>query len=167
MAWDRRKRVIVYPRFQLTLVILNLAVLVMSFLFVGIQLKRSFLHLEKLGQKADLEAEHIYYKFLSLQENTMLEYMLWAVLGSLILGTVITLILSHRLAGPMIRIRSYFSNMLEAGKAHPFKFRKRDYFAELPDIIWTALKAIKNDQIILITEELPRSDEEENSSENQ
>ena len=44
---------------------------------------------------------------------------------------VFGLILSNRIAGPLIKLRSYFEDMAETGKLKKISFRDGDFFKEI------------------------------------
>ncbi len=49
------------------------------------------------------------------------------------------ILLSHRAAGPLFRLKKYFSEIAAGGPLEPIKFRKSDYFHEVTEVINNAL----------------------------
>lgn len=46
---------------------------------------------------------------------------------------VITIFISHKIAGPMYKLKTYLTNIKNGGEISPLYFRKGDYFADLAD----------------------------------
>ncbi|HAZ14839.1 MAG: hypothetical protein A2X86_20910 [Bdellovibrionales bacterium GWA2_49_15] len=143
----KRVRWFIYPAFQLKLILINVGLVAMSACFIIYELLKSFKGLEKLGNDVQLPADHIYYVFIDWQ----LKKVLWSVgIASFVVimvSALLTLILSHRLAGPIVRVLKHFQNMADTGKVdQEIKFRKSDYFPELPQAINRALAKIRHEK---------------------
>lgn len=46
---------------------------------------------------------------------------------------VITIFISHKIAGPMYKLKTYLTNIKNGGEVTPLYFRKGDYFSEIAD----------------------------------
>jgi hypothetical protein len=65
------------------------------------------------------------------------------VVGVLATG-ITTLLLSHKMAGPMIRLRNYFGQISKDGDfPETLNFRNGDFFQDLPPMINQAFAALK------------------------
>ncbi|MGR3177472.1 MAG: hypothetical protein ACUZ8E_05410 [Candidatus Anammoxibacter sp.] len=137
-----RKKLLIYPKFQLIFLFANLVVLLSTILFVKIQISRTYEHLIKLGVEENLKAGHPYFRFVSLQETTLTQNLWAAAIVSAIVSIISTLILSHRIAGPFTRLKSYFKAISETAEVKPLKFRDRDFFSDVPQIINDAFKKV-------------------------
>ncbi len=137
-----RKNLLIYPKFQLTFLFVNLVILLSTILFVKIQISRTYEYLGKLGAEANLEKGHPYYGFVSLQETTLTQNLWIATVVSAIISIILTLILSHRISGPFTRLKSYFKAITETAEVKPLKFRKGDFFSDVPQIINDAFKKV-------------------------
>ncbi len=137
-----RKKLLIYPKFQLIFLFVNLAILLSTILFVKIQISRTYAYLNKLGAEASLEAGHPYFEFVSLQETTLTRNLWIAAIVSAIVSIISTLILSHRIAGPFTRLKSYFKGISETAEVKPLKFRKGDFFSDVPQMINDAFKKV-------------------------
>lgn len=131
-----RRKFLIYPKFQLALIGANAVILFMVCTIVGLQSWRSMIRLSELGMRAGLQPGHPYFEFLELQARTFYSYLATGVVAALLLSAAATLLLSHKLAGPLVRLRRYFEDMAVTGKvAQPLSFRKGDYLNELPESI--------------------------------
>ena len=71
-------------------------------------------------------------------------YLIVATVISLTATSLFTLFLSHRIAGPIYRLVSFFSTTAAtASIPETLRFRASDYFQELPPVINQALKVIE------------------------
>ena len=148
-TWTMKKmrlKWVVFPRFQLALVLMNAAIMICAFGFSGIQVFRSFENLKKMGAGVGLAPSHPYFGFLTLQCHTVISYLAVAFIISLVLCTVVTLYVSNRLAGPIVRLRSHFREIAEGRPVQPLHFRKGDFFADLPPIVNEALRSLENNK---------------------
>jgi hypothetical protein len=141
-----RRRMLVYPSFQLGMVALNTAVLLAAFTAVGIQAARSFGELQTQGLAADLPPDHSYFSFLQYQESHLTTYLLLGAMAGWLLSLVLTLAYSHRLAGPIVRLRNYLTHVAETGQRPPLEFREDDFFQDLPFLVNEAFDRVERDK---------------------
>lgn len=94
-----------------------------------------FWQLEKLGLDLGLGAEHVYFKFLEVQSQKL--FIIFIICSVLTCACVLLLglMLSHRIAGPIHRLKSYLRDYHKNAKNPPLSFREGDYFGELPAIV--------------------------------
>ena len=140
----RKKKLLIYPSFQLRLVIFNALVMAGAFSIMAFEIRLALSDLRAMGVSVSLQPGHPYFKFVDFHSQRLY----WAVGISFILSSVvsslITLRLSHRLAGPIARLRSFFislsENGLKSGEPESLKFRKNDFFGDLPPVINSAIQ---------------------------
>ena len=78
-----------------------------------------------------------------LTANMLNTILLIFVISSCI-AAILTLLLTHRMAGPMIRLKHYFQKIQETGQVkEKLCFRRDDYFSEVPDVINDSLNSLK------------------------
>ena len=141
--WYKRKY-LVYPKFQLVVILVNAFVTIVMFGFVGYQVVRSHIQLEGLVRSTRLPAQNLFNQMLTLQLKNLLLNLGVALFFSLMITSLITLFLSHRLAGPMIRLKNFFSGIQRTGDFPDLiTFRNGDFFEDLPPVINGAFDAIK------------------------
>lgn len=141
-----RFRLLIYPKFQLRLVVANVCLTAAALAFVGVQLQRAFFRLRELGVTAKIPADHAYFKFLDWQLGQMYSYFAIAFVAAFLLSVAVTLKISHRLAGPLVRLRGYFRKLAdEGGPLTEIRFRKGDYLYDLPDFINRALRRVRDE----------------------
>lgn len=143
-ALRKKRNLLIYPKFQLTLLAVQTGVLLLTLGMVALQSWRSVDHLRQLGESAALAPTHPYFRFLDMHAQSLLSFLGVAFVVAVIVTSLISLVLSHRLAGPIIRLRGYFRELSETGKiTHELKFRQGDFFAEVPELVNQALKKVK------------------------
>lgn len=145
-AEDRKRsprvKYLIYPRFQLTLIALNAGLFVLAGVGVIFQVERSFYYLGQLGPLTGLPPEHPFYAFTNHQQH-QIRLALWSAFAiAFALSSFLTLLVSHKLAGPVVRMKGYFGQLGQPSQGEPKKlsFRKGDFFNELPPIINSALQ---------------------------
>lgn len=143
-AMKKRVRLLIYPRFQLTLVAVNAGIMLATIAIVWFQISRSFSHLYGLGVEAGLRPAHPFYEFLTYQKDSMSVYLVTAFTIGFLVSSFAMLALSHRLAGPILRMRGHFQRIAEGERPIPkLSFREHDFFDELPPLVNQALESLQ------------------------
>ena len=78
------------------------------------------------------------------QEHAIQEKLIWAAIVSYIFSFVLTIVISHRLSGPIYRLKKYFSDISNEGYKEPLSFREGDYYSDLPDVVNKGIDKIKH-----------------------
>ena len=150
---NQTKRVLgglwIYPRFQGILIINQFIFLGIVFAFITLLTYQSYHHLTQQGMQSGLNPNHPYFQFLHLQFKNFCVHLAIAFSLSFIFLSISTLILSHRLAGPITRLKSFFGNIAQNGlkPGEKLSFRKGDFFYELPSLINAALEKISKKEL--------------------
>ncbi len=146
MSEKRSKtKFLLYPKFQLALIATSSFVTILTALVSTAMVYQSYNNLKAMGVAVQLRADHPYFEFLTMQSYKMY----WALgIGagiSLFFSVVIMLFITHRLVGPLHRLRSYLTEIAKTGHVErPLKFRDGDYLEDLPEAVNTAFDAIKS-----------------------
>lgn len=138
-----RTKFLIYPKFQISLIIGNLAVMSCMIGAVVVAIYRSYHYLHEQGVAVGLSADHPYFRFVELQSRLVYQALALAFGVGAVVSVVVTLILSQRLAGPIHRLREYFRDIANGGAVQPLGFRKRDFFSDLPEVINQALGRLR------------------------
>lgn len=142
-------RLWIYPTFQIRLLLLNATLMGAVFLMIGLLCYNSHENLRSQATASGMQPGDPYFQFLLLQYQKFIDYLIVALFLSVGFTSLVTLLLSHRLAGPILRLRSFFTKMIEKDGALPpekIKFRDGDFFSELPEIINRALEKLVSKQ---------------------
>ncbi len=141
--WYKRKY-LVYPKFQVPLILFNIVITGVLFGLVGYLVIRSHLYLEQLVKQTRLPAQNLFIQLLTEQLRTLLIYMVVSL--GIAIGTtgVFTLILTHKMAGPLMRLKSFFGDIAKNSEfPDALRFRDGDYFQDLPPTINGAFTSLK------------------------
>lgn len=140
---SKRRKILVYPKFQIALIAANAAVLLGSFGLIAFQVYRSFQKLAQMGVQAKLPPTHSYYKFIDFQSHLVYTQVGLGLLLAFVLSSFTIVLFSHRMAGPLVRLMAHFKKLEETGEYQALTFRKNDFFTELPPVINSALVRLK------------------------
>jgi hypothetical protein len=139
-----RRKYIIYPKLQFSLIALASVLLCCLFFASLFAVHQSYSYLKNEGINLGLPAQHSYFQFLDLQAGLVYRSITISFLVCLIAGLIFTILLSHRMAGPIVRLRNFFLQIAEHGyDKKPLRFRKKDFFSDLPDAINKALQKIE------------------------
>ena len=141
--WYKRKY-LVYPQFQLTLILLNALITTALFCLVAYLVMKSHLYLETLVKQTRLPAQALFIQLLTQQLRSLLIYMFAALAVAILTTVTFTLLISHRMAGPIIRLKNYFGQISKTGDfPEEVRFRNGDFFQDLPPTINNALLVLR------------------------
>jgi hypothetical protein len=144
----KRRKLLVYPQFQIAILIVNLLTSVSSFLMVYIENQIAFHTLREMGRKSNLDTNQPYFLFLELQANTFYKHLLVAFIVGTSLSFIATLLFSHKLVGPLVRLRKFFTEIKETQQfpKQSLQFRKGDYLQDLVPVINDGLEVLKKNK---------------------
>jgi hypothetical protein len=137
-----RIKYFVYPEFQGALLLANVLINLFLFTFLSVRVKLFFNSLLSAGGSAGLSEGHPYYQFINLQKSSLKIEFAIAIFVSLVLTSGLTLWLSHKLAGPLLRLREHLKTTAKNGVYRNLKFRERDYFQDLPTHLNQAMESV-------------------------
>lgn len=141
-----RKKYFNYPQLQWALLTINIIVNSFLFTILSVRVKLFFDSLIDLGNQSGFDENHVYFQFLkSQQEYLKFEFSL-AFLISLVVSSALVLWISHRLAGPLLRLREHLSKIAETGVYSKIIFRKSDYFQDLSNNLNEALDRLTKNE---------------------
>lgn len=130
---NRRKKYIINPKFQyrfiLATLIPNFASLIIFYLMIDLY----FMKLSQDGKELGLAENHPY--FLLLRDQSMLMnkvFIIVAILTTLFF-LVWGIIFSHKIAGPLYRLRAHFDDSAGTKEIKRLSFRPGDFFQEIPE----------------------------------
>ena len=129
---NRRSKYLINPGFQLRFVgYMAIAILLGVFIFY---LGEMYYHhqMVKEGLNLGLPSGHVYFELLERQKVFKAKiYLITSLILSLYLLTFGVLIY-HRIAGPLHKLRTILDNFTAGEKIQVIKFRRNDFFQELP-----------------------------------
>src|SRR5438128_2373404 len=129
-----RTKLLILPQFQLRLLGANLAIILLVAGVTGFQMNRAFSDLSAAAGVSGVEAE-FYRNYLEFHAHS-LNVSLWLAFATAIaLSTLLTLLISHRFSGPIVRLRAYFRDLSQSGESIPqLNFRRNDELGDLPPL---------------------------------
>jgi hypothetical protein len=138
------RNLLIHPKFQLPIILTNLAVLFIFFSIAWIGTRNAFMDLKPIAGLSGMEAE-FFKKYVDYQA-AQIERALYLALGSGIVAAAgITLIITHRLAGPLVRLKSYFQSIID-GKPpiRPLEFRDGDFLRDMEPLVNKAIEKVQD-----------------------
>lgn len=135
MKINQRRAFLINPSFQLRIIgwMIGMSLAPICAFFAAHHY--FFWKLKSLGEEIQLDEGHIYFRFLEAQSNQMFWIFLICSLLAVVTVAFLGLILSHRIAGPIHRLKTHMIQLTEGKALARLSFRKDDYFVELPNII--------------------------------
>lgn len=136
---------LIYPRYQLAVMIGNILILLAGFVAIYYQVQNSFYNLDEVA-----EAKHIFtnphYKALVLyHERFILTTIFTTMIYCIVVAILFSIIFTHKSAGAIYGLKKYFKEVAKNGWTGPLYFRKTDLHQDLPEVINHALDRIRSD----------------------
>lgn len=126
-----RKKILVSPRFQIGFILYSM----LSSLFIGLAFGAAFwVHfskLENLGRSLGFDTGNLFFQYLDTQWAALAKLMVLVTCVCLLISTLLGLLISHRVVGPLRRLKDHIEKDSINGKVTPLQFRKYDFFSEL------------------------------------
>lgn len=128
-----RRVMLINPRFQLSFMAMMIG---LAFAAIGIFFLANnhfFQKFNQQGKALGLPGDHVYFQFIAEQQGEMnVIFGITAGVTFVLMG-VIGLIMSHRVAGPMYRLKKHLTSVADGETLADVNFRKNDYFPEVAD----------------------------------
>ena len=120
-----RKILVINKSFQYRFLLFTFTVLFVTAIFLF------FSKFQKIGNTIGLSTDHIFFRFISEQQETMNIVFLITILVVTILFGFLGLMFSNWIAGPLYRLNRHMSDIAQGKDIGPVKFRNNDFFPEL------------------------------------
>ena len=130
-----RKQYLINTKVQLTMIAIPLIIyslcLEISLIFLSTFYQESFAKFHAIG----IEVGHPIYDYLRLQKSRIFNLIETSILVGFILNTLITIWITHKIVGPVYRLKKSMEGMLSSQDIPPIKLRKGDFFVEEADLL--------------------------------
>jgi hypothetical protein len=128
-----RRTYLINKEFQLKFCMFLMIPILLSQLIFWICIEYFFHKMISLGQSSNLPVGHPFYSFISVQKNDLTMIVLFASIALAFCIFIWGIVLSHRISGPLYHLKKYMDDSsAETIKSRPLRFRKGDFFQELP-----------------------------------
>jgi methyl-accepting chemotaxis protein len=126
----RKRQYLVDRRFQMKYTLMVVTVSSLLFIIFGYQLYKGELARTEILKIQNMDALGL----VQAQDHHVLWYLIGVFILQIASLVVLGVLLTHRIAGPMFRVRKYLEEIAEGGKLKPLdKVRSRDEFREFFD----------------------------------
>jgi hypothetical protein len=145
-----RRKFLIFPKFQIPVLAVNLGVILLMAGIVWFGAQNAFSELRPAAGLSDGERE-FFLRYLDYQAHRFERSLLLALVAGTGVSTFLSLVITHRFSGPLLRLRGYFKMLSErppqSGEAVPrLEFRDGDYLSDLPPLINEAVGRVARDK---------------------
>jgi hypothetical protein len=128
---NRRKKYLLNPKFQLKIMAYFLAFTLFNLVIYYVAIHLFFFRFETIATELGIPENHVFFRFLSEQKSVMNLIFLASSIFTISSLSLIGLMISHRIAGPIYSLCQYLKNF-GVGSGEEFELREGDFFQELP-----------------------------------
>ena len=130
---QRRKTYFINPKFQLKFILYTLVPNIFCLTLFYVMTDLYFLKLVHDGEALGLAANHPYFSLLNDQSALMNKVFIILSIVTTLFFIIWGILFSHKIAGPMLRLKNHMDNDAKTGKLNTLNFRPDDFFQEIPD----------------------------------
>lgn len=135
------KNIFINPKFQLRLMSYFVVLFLITTLCLYSTTFLFFWNMKTKGLEVGIPEGHIFYQFLQNQKHD-LDLLFIGLAGlNFILLLGVGFLLSHRIAGPLNKMKNYLIQI--EGEAKPFKTREKDFFQDMTDVVNSLREKLK------------------------
>jgi sensor histidine kinase YesM len=118
----------------------------MTFCYVLVfyQIYESFEHLASIGHKLRIPENSAFFKLLNHHQSQIVDKLFIAAGISYVFSFIVTIKISHKVSGPIYRLKEFFKELKDQGFTSDLTFRDGDYYSDLPETINQGLKKIRD-----------------------
>ena len=136
------RRLLIYPKFQLLLIGINLSVITFTMIVFWVSTQNALQDLAPAAGLSGIEVEY-YKKYLEYQSSQFHKALFLSLLLGVVFSGGLTLLVSHRISGPLVRMRNFFRSLSTfEGETNPLptlEFRDGDYLSDFPPLVNEAI----------------------------
>lgn len=126
-----RKVLIINRSFQYRFLLFMFTVLFVTAISFYTAIFLFFLKFQKIGDSIGLSSDHVFFRFISEQQQSMnVVFLITLIIVTIFFG-FLGLIFSNWIAGPLYRLNRHMTDISEGKEISPVKFRNNDFFPEL------------------------------------
>ena len=125
------KSIFLYQTFQKKIISFILIINSITILLFYLGVLHFFNIFTQKGLQIGIPKGHIFYRFIAQLKGEMDLIIVFIALFSFLCMLIGSYIISHKISGPLYRLRLEISRMNQNGQLHPLKFRKGDYILDL------------------------------------
>lgn len=129
-----RKNYLISPAFQFQFIAMSLLLTFSIIATIYISNSYFFETFIEKGRAINLPDDHFYFQLIHEQKVTMNSFFILLSLMISIAVCAFGIFISHRIAGPLHRLKVYFDKK-EMEQERKLNFRKGDYFQDIPIVI--------------------------------
>lgn len=130
-----RTNYLISPKVQLTMIIIPIVMysvcFIVSLVFLSFYFKDALSSFEAAG----ITPTHPIYQYMGLQKSKIFSVMGLSLLVGFILNTIVLTWVTHKIVGPIYRMRKAMESLLAGEELSPIKLRRGDFFTENAELL--------------------------------
>lgn len=139
------KNYLIFPRFQVSLLIFNILIVVSAVLIVGYQFDKNLEVVDSVASRFGLASNQIFLEMMQELKADFIMTVWFVFLATFTLCFGFTVVFSHKIVGATHRLKQYFNDVKENGHSYDLTFREGDLDPELADCVNEAIAKIKEE----------------------
>ena len=129
------------PGFQIRFLAYFVGLFVISSLCFYSAIYLFFYNLKEKALAIGVPKGHVFFLYIDNQQYDLNQFLIYLVIINFLLLIIVGMVISHRVAGPLYKLKKFLSNM--TSDSDDFKLRNNDYFRELEPVVNNLKNKIK------------------------
>ena len=142
---NNRKVYLINPRFQLRITTYFILLALINILVFYGCVYYFFDIFSSKGIEIGLPENHVFFMFIEDQVSQMTSIFIVMSILTIFILLIAGIFISHRIAGPMYRLNMDLRGMAEKKELKMLKFRKKDFFQEIPEAFNLVVDSFKKE----------------------
>ena len=126
------KSIFINPAFQINFLLISLCLITTLSSIYFLAVRYTFGQFEAMGISTGLPPSNVYFQFIDDQRSALYLTMVVSYGVMVILAGIVSYWFSHKVAGPLHRLKVSLNAMAEKGELKEISFRKDDFFRDVP-----------------------------------
>ena len=135
------KNFLILPAFQVRFLGYFVGLFVLSSLCFYSAIYLFFNNLRERALAIGVPKGHVFFLYIDNQQYDLNQFLIYLVIANFILLILVGLAISHRVAGPIYKLKKFLEQM--SPDSEEFKLRTKDYFKDLEPVVNELKRKIK------------------------
>jgi methyl-accepting chemotaxis protein len=141
---NKRRLILINKSFQLKFFLWFFASVSLLNFFFYMTIVYLFSSFVEMGAAVGLSGDNPYFSLIAEQKERMSIVFGGSYFIEVVILMVFSYIFSHRIAGPIHRLKIWLGDVAQGKEVQALSFRKEDFFSELPEVVNRAIESVKN-----------------------
>lgn len=130
-----RTQYLIAPKIQITMIAIPIVTHLVCFIVALVFLSIYYQDILNVFKEVGINQDHPIYQYMSLQKTKVVYIFALTLLVGFLINTIILTWVTHKIVGPIYRLKKSMEGLLKNEEIRPVKLRKGDFFVEEAELL--------------------------------